>query len=302
MRLVAALVAGAAVWLAAETLTGGGLRRLSPIRHRDGHPARRIGRRSRQVWLSQAGAAVTPRQFWAVSLGLTAACFLGLYAVDQTLVVAAVPALAAGALPYAYWSSQRRKRADARFEAWPEALRHVIGRLQSGISTLHEALDELSVSGPAALRPSMARYVRLSARVGYRQALEVVRGELADPISDPVLLTFEMAVEEGTDQVVRILSNLAEQIQGDLQLTERIRTLQTQSRVATWAVFALPYGLLVFLCSTEVFYRQFFSAPAGLAVVAAGFGLSLVGLLLARRLARPIPTTERVFVSTRTAR
>lgn len=302
MRLVAALVAGAAVWLAAETLAGRGLRAPGA----GGRPSRRrfrsIGSRSRQVWLSQAGAAVTPRQFWAVSVGLAAACFVALYAIDQTVVVAAVPALAAGALPYAYWSTQRRQRANARFEAWPDALRHVIGRLQSGISTLHEALEELSVSGPAALRPPMARYLRLSARVGYRQALEVVRHELADPISDPVLLTFEMAVEEGTDQVVRILTNLAGQIQGDLQLAERIRTLQTQSRVATWAVFALPYALLVFLCATDAFYRQFFSTTAGLAVVAAGFVMSLVGLTLARRLGRPIPTTERVFVAAEVAR
>ena len=299
MNALAALCAAACVWLGAESFRGRGGVETAGL-HR---PHRLGGQRklSRQVWLSQAGAAVTPRQFWAVSGAVAVVAFVILYLVDQTVAVAVIPAVAAGAAPYAYWSSQRRRRADARLQAWPEALRQVIGQLESGAATLHDALEGLAVSGPPALRAPMGRYVRLSARVGYRQALEAVRVELADPISDPVLLTFGMAVEEGTDQVLRILSGLIYQIEGDLALAERIRTVQTQSRIATWAVFGVPYVLLVFLCATQSFYRQFFSEPAGLVVMAIGVGLSLVGLILARRLGRPIPTTERVFVASESA-
>jgi len=299
VNALAALCAAAAVWLGAELFRGGG------VLARTGSP--RSGRTSRgpkvsrQVWLSQAGAAVTPRQFWAVSTAMAAVAFVLFFFVDQTLVVAVIPAAAAGSVPYAYWSSQRRRRADARLDAWPEALRQVIGQLESGASTLHDALESLAVSGPPALMAPMGRYVRLSGRVGYRQALEAIRMELADPISDPVLLTFGMAVEEGTDQVLRILSSLTYQIEGDLALAERIKTVQTQSRIATWAVFAVPYILLVFLCATQSFYRQFFSEPVGLAVMAIGVSLSLVGLVFARRLGRPIPTTERVFVVSESA-
>ncbi len=295
MNAWAALCAAAAVWSGVEWFRGGdGLRWAGTpwLRRTAGS-----GKVSRQVWLSQAGAAVTPRQFWAVSAVVAVVAVGVLFLVDHTVVVAVLPALAAGSAPYAYWSAQRRRRANARLEAWPEALRQVIGQLESGASTLHDALESLAVAGPPALMAPMGRYVRLAGRVGYRQALEAVRMELADPISDPVLLTFAMAVEEGTDQVLRILSSLIHQIEGDLQLAERIRTVQTQSRIATWAVFAVPYVLLVFLCATQSFYRRFFSEPVGLAVMAVGVGLSLVGLVLARRLARPIPTTERVFVA-----
>jgi len=288
---VAALTVAAAVWLTAETLAGRGISAWPGPR-----PRSRRGP-SRQVWLSQAGAAVTPGQFWAISTGVAAGVFVLLFAIDQTLVVAALPAVAAGALPYAYWAALRRKAAAARFEAWPDALRFVIGRLGAGISTLHEALEALSDSGPEALRAPMGRYVRLSARVGIRPALEAVRAELADPVSDPVLLTFGIAAEEGSEQVVRILSNLGSQIAGDLALAEKITTLQTQSRVATWAVFVLPYLLLVFLCGTQGFYRAFFSSALGYAVVLGGAAMSTVGFFLARRLARPIATTERVFVA-----
>ena len=118
---------------------------------------------------------------------------------------------------------------------------------------------------------------------------------MADPISDPVLLAFEGAVEEGTDTVLRVLSDLGTQITSDLQLSEKIRTLQTQSRVATWGCFLLPYAVLVFLCTTNAAYRQFFSGPTGLALVLGGAATSAVGLFAARKLVRPIATTQRVF-------
>lgn len=292
MSLVAALAAAAAVWLAVEAAAGRPLRWGGRV-----HPRRRRERPSAQVWLSQAGAAVTPAQFWAVSAIVAAAAFVVLFAADRTVIVAAVPALAVGAVPFGYWSAQRRKRANARFEAWPDGLRHVTGALRAGIATLHEALVELSVSGPEPLRAPMARYARLADRVGSLAALEAVRAELADPISDSVLLTFELAAEEGTTVVLRVLDGLLGQVSGDLALGEKIRTAGTQSRVAAWGSLIIPYGLLVFLAATTASYRQFYASTAGLAVVIAGVAASVAGFAAVRRLGRPIATNQRVFVT-----
>lgn len=300
VRALAALLFGACAWSLARRLSetggepaGGAARDRWRWRRGggDGGPA------GFQIWLSQAGAAVTPGQFWAVSGGVALAAFVVLLAVARAPFVALPPALACGALPYAYWSSQRRKQAAARSAAWPDALRYLVGVLGAGISTLHEALDALSRTGPAPLRAPMARYVRISGRAGHRQALETVRSELADPISDPVLLAFAGAMEEGTDTVLRVLGDLASQITSDIQLGARIVTLQTQSRLATWGCFALPYVLLVFLCASNSAYRQFFAGPLGLALVTGGASMSAVGLAISRRLVRPVPTAERVFVA-----
>jgi Flp pilus assembly protein TadB len=289
--VLAAICSAACVWLAAETLAGRPIswpRRVNPRRHRQ--------KVSRQVWLSQAGAAVTPAQFWAVSAVLAAAVFLLLFALDRTVIVAVLPAVGVGAVPYAYWSAQRRRRAAARLESWPDALRHVNGALKAGIATLHEALVELSVSGPEHLRPPMARYVRLADRVGSVAALEAVRAELADPVSDSVLLTFETASAEGTTMVLKVLDGLLSQISGDLALAEKIRTLQTQSRLAGWASLIIPYVLLVFLCATTVSFRHFYDSAIGILIVVVGGCASAGGFAITRRLARPIATTERVFV------
>ena len=239
---------------------------------------------------------MTPAQFWATCVALGAVVFVLLYALDSTVVVAAVPAVAAGAVPYLYWSAQRRRRAAARVEAWPDAIRQVTGNLNAGIASLHEALVRLAAAGPDPLRAPMSRYVRLAERVGQRQALEAVRAELADPVSDAVLLSFETAAGEGTKTVLSVLEGLQRQISGDLALGEKIRTVQTQSRIAAVGCAVVPYALLVFLCATTGFFRSFYQSGAGLIVVAIGGVCSAAGFSIVRRLARPIATVERVFV------
>jgi Flp pilus assembly protein TadB len=285
VNVLAAVLVAATVWSAIEAWRGA---RLMPARRRRLRPSR--------ITEVSASAGVSKRQFWTVSLFLSALVFGVLWTMDHTFVVSAVPSVAAAGGPYLYWSSRRRREAEARFRSWPDALRLIIGRIQAG-GTLHEALEALGVSGPDPLRAVMSRYARLAPRVGYRQALDAVRTELADAVSDSVLLTLATALDEGTDQVLSILANLAGQIQGDIQLAEKVQTLQAQSRIATWAVFSLPYLLLMFLCATQGFYRQFFSEGAGVIVVCLGAVLSVLGLTIARRLARPIATQQRVFTS-----
>ena len=302
MTLLAAVLFGALAWAVARRLTGG--RAVMDGQERaamralllGGGRAKRRRRGSFQVWLSQAGAAVTPTQFWVVSGGVGAVAFMVLLAISRTAVVSALPAAGCAAVPYSYWSAQRRRQAAARSGAWPDALRYLVGALGAGIATLHDGLEELARSGPEPLRAPMARYVRMSARLGDRQALEAVRAQLADPIADPVLLALAGAIEEGTETVLRVLADLGSQITADIQLAEKIRTLQTQSRVANWGCFAMPYVILVFLCATNPSYRSFFSQPVGLVLVVAGGALSAVGLGASRRLVRPVATTERVFV------
>ena len=69
---------------------------------------------------------------------------------------------------------------------------------------IRDRLD-LAQGGPEPLRPPIARYARRAAQIGSLGALEAVRQELADPVSDQVLLTLEQAVTEGTETVLRTL-------------------------------------------------------------------------------------------------
>ena len=148
MSLLAAICAGAWAWAIARRLTGGTAALYGwPQWERHAFTRSLRGNNARfQIRISQAGAAVTPGQFWGVSAGVGGVMFLLLLGISRTPIVAALPAVAAGALPYAYWSAQRRKQAEARSSAWPDALRYLVGVLGAGIATLHEALEELSRS------------------------------------------------------------------------------------------------------------------------------------------------------------
>jgi tight adherence protein B len=288
VSLLAALLVAITVWSAAETLQG---RRFGHFGHVKGTVARGRG----QVWLSQAGAAVTSGQFVAVSIGAGIVVGAILLAISRTAIVALIGLVAGGCSPYAYWSGHRRQVTAARAMAWPDALRCVIGALASGTSTLHASLVDLAGAGPQPLRAPMSRYARRSAQIGSLGALEAVRAELADPVSDQVLLTFAQAASEGTQTVLRTLELLLEQTNGDIALQDRVRTAGTQLRLASWIGFLAPLLVLLLFCTVSPQYRLFFSQADGVVLVIVGTTLDTLGLMVTRRLARTVPTTQRIF-------
>jgi tight adherence protein B len=179
--------------------------------------------------------------------------------------------------------------------AWPDALRCVIGALASGTSTLHASLVDLSAAGPQPLRAPMARYARRSGQIGSLSALEAVRAELADPVSDQVLLTFAQAASEGSQTVLRTLELLLEQTNGDIALQDRVRTAGTQLRLASWIGFVAPLLVLLLFCTVSPQYRLFFSRADGIVLVMVGTTLDALGLMVTRHLARTVPTAQRIF-------
>jgi tight adherence protein B len=287
--LLGAVLCLAAVWTAILAATGRPVPLVRRSRDAEGRP-RRL---DRQIWLSQAGASVTPRQFLGVSAATGLVAFLGCYALSRTEVVSLIPAVAASLVPYGYWASERRKRSAAQVRAWPEALRHLLAGLQRGL-TLHQGLEELAVSGPQPLRPVMARYGRLERQVGPERAMETIRAELADTTSDRVLLALELAFTKGKEIVTDILAQLADDASEDLVTAEKLATAAVMPTINAWATFCVPYVILIFLCATEGFFRSFYSSGIGLAVVAVGALMSTVGMLIIRRMGQPVPE-YRVF-------
>ena len=132
MSLIAAILAAAAIWLLAETVQGRThrlfrARRAPQVRNR------------RQIWLSQAGAAVTDGQFSAVSAGVGLVIGFIVLVLTRTPILGLIGLVAGGVVPYGYWSTRRRQLTAARALAWPDALRFVIGALASGTSAVSTA-------------------------------------------------------------------------------------------------------------------------------------------------------------------
>jgi tight adherence protein B len=113
---------------------------------------RRFRRRAqisnRQLWLNQAGVAVTPRQFIAGSVAVGTVAFVAIVAVTGAPLVALVPAAGVAALPRAYFARRRTAHLQRVQAAWPDGLRDVIASIAAGRS-LSQALNALAASGPA---------------------------------------------------------------------------------------------------------------------------------------------------------
>jgi tight adherence protein B len=287
MRLLAALCAAVSTALAVGFLTGHVPARLT---RRAGRPVRRV---HRQAWLNQAGAKVTPIQFWSVSLGSAAAVFVVVWAITSALPVALVPAVAVGVLPRAWFARQRDAAARLRTTAWPDALRQVANGLTASMS-LHRCLCELADIGPVPLRSTFARYRALSSALDQRAALETIRHELADPTSDRIIEVLRLAFDQGSGIALDIIRDLADTAAKDIQLTERIETAQLEQKLNARAVAVLPYFVLVVLAAPAGPFRDFYSSARGAVVIAVGAAMSAAGIVIINRLARQ-PLEPRVF-------
>jgi tight adherence protein B len=287
VSLVAALASGIAAYLLVGACTGN----LPTARRTRTIPALS----GRQLWLVQAGVALTPRQFWAGSGVLAWVTFSLVALATSTPAVAGVPAAAVGLLPRMYFARLRAARMRAVQEAWPDALREVVGGIAAGMS-LPQAVSALARSGPDAIREAFVRFDVLARTLGTVAALEVVKAELADPTSDRVIEVLILAHERGGRIVSDLLRDLAEATSDAVRTTEQIATESLEQKINARAVFVLPWLVLLLLTARPGHFRDFYQSGAGLAVVGIGAVASLLGMLIVGRLARD-EVEERVLVS-----
>ena len=279
MTLLAALLAGTAVYLAVGFITG-----LAPDLHW------RIdqgdsGLSDRQVWLIQAGAQLSPGQFllWSLLIGVFA-LLIGM-ALTGIPWVSLPPALALAGLPRWYFGRRRIRRLNEVHEAWPDGLRHLVASLRTGMS-LAAALEALAKTGPAPLRLAFGRFPALSRTLGVDAALTLIREELADPTSDRVIEILLVAYERGGVIVPDVLADLADATTRDLRTVEEIRTNALEQRINGRIVFVIPWLVLLLLTSTPGPFRDFYASAAGVIVIALGALASLLGAWLVTRLSR----------------
>lgn len=287
MRLLAGLAAGLLVYLTLGALFG-----VTPAWLRKNRE-----RRSRSVgwheWLQQADADVTPAQFVGVSLGLGLAVGAMAGAVVGVPALGVVAGVVAAAVPRMVFARRRAALVQERLAAWPDAIRDIITHLRASLS-MHASLCEVGRSGPVPLRPYFTRYAGLSGALDQRAALEVVREDLADPMSDRVIEVLLVAFDQGSSVVIDILHDLAVSSSEDLRLLDEIETLQLETKLEARGAAVLPFVVLAMLCVFTPGYRSFYATPAGWFVVGLGALMSLGGLVAIRHLGR-VPTEERIL-------
>lgn len=292
MNLLAGMFAGLFVFLLFAQITGNMPKRLSSVQE----SRKRMTRyEERQSWLNQSGAGVTPFQFWAISFGAGVAAFSVLFITTQVFMVAFIPAVMVGWFPRAYFSRKRTKVIAQRVESWPDALRTLVASI-SASQSLHQALKGLGTNGPLPLRPVFSKYSRLTQALDQKSALEVVKEEIADPMSDRIIEVLIAATEAGPGVVLDILRDLANATTSDLQLREHIETMQTEQKLNARVVFVLPFLLLVMMVMSSPIIREFYQSLGGIFIIFLGTGILTFGMYIVQVLSK-IPTEQRVFAA-----
>lgn len=282
MILLAALSAALSVFLLYATLTGHADRLALRL------PGRRHRRLAREVWLRQAGAGVTPAQFWAVSAGAGILAELICWALSGSVFVGLALAGSAALAPRAYFARRRTSHLRAVVDAWPDAIRFLISNTAARHS-IHGALVELARSGPAPFQAAFGRYPDLALLLGTVRALEVLRDEIANADTDRNIEILIEAYKSGGDVTMQILQELAVEAVTDLRVGAEVRAAHMEPRLTAKVAFALPYVALVMLCVMVEGFREFYRLPIGAVFVAVAAGMSSTGLLLARRFSREAP-------------
>lgn len=288
MRLLAGMLTGVAVAAIAASIMG------VPITL----PSRRRGTAGIRLFRHFEAEGVPAHRALAVSLGLGLATFSIVYATTASSFLALLFAGVVGVLPSSFYSARGRKRDKEQRAAWPDALRGLVASLNAGRS-LHDALVDLAVVGPVPLRRVFTRYHDLTnLAVPEGEALGVVRDELADPIADRIFEVLIVGSDKGSRIALRVLSDVADAVTADIQLTEKLDTADTEQRINAWAVFLIPWLTLMMLTARPGDFRDFYASADGSRIMLLGAVMSLGGMLLVRQLLRR-PTEPRVLLQVR---
>lgn len=290
MIWVAAIAAGVFGFCVAGLLLGRPVTLRLPQRRSDS----RLERRAR--WLHQAGADVTPAQFYAVSAGAGLAVAGVVQLLVGVMVAAVVPGVLAAATPHLYYARQRRRALAEIRGAWPDALRDLAATVHQQ-TPLHQALIEMSRTGPPPLRRTFVDYEPTARALGIVAALERIKARLADPTSDRALEVLLLSCERGTggNTLSSVLDDLADSIAADLELADEIDVAKTEPRITAAVIAPLPWLMLVALIALGLPHRDYYASGRGLIAALAAGVLTLMGLVWLRALFRE-PDERRLFV------
>jgi tight adherence protein B len=258
-------------------------------------PRRRSRRyQSLQDLLVQADAgSVTPGGLYAVSAGVAVVvAVLGLAVTRSPAIACAFAAIAAIA-PEAMVRARARKRRDDLREVWPDVVDHLASGVRAGLS-LPEAVAQLAERGPVALREPFARFAadyRTTGRFG--ECLDLLKERLADPVADRIIEALRLTREVGGTDLGRLMRSLSEFLREDARTRGELEARQSWTVNGARIAAAGPWIVLALLASRPE-TAQAYDSPAGVAVLAAGAGCSLVAYRLMRRIGR-LPEESRVL-------
>lgn len=202
------------------------------------------------------------------------------------VVVAAVAAVVAGALPFIHVNITRDKRLEQFERELPEAIDLIKRALRAGqpltaaIKLVGEDLD-----GPVG-----KEFQKTSADMAYGNDPRRALLSLMTRVPSVALTGFVTAVllqRETGGNLVEILEQISSVIRGRYRFQRRVKTLSAEGRISAWVLTMVPIALAGVLSITSPDYLPIlFKSPRGQQVLLFSSIMLCIGILWMRRIIR----------------
>ncbi|PQZ88587.1 type II secretion system protein F [Arthrobacter sp. MYb227] len=197
------------------------------------------------------------------------------------------------AAPFAVVNHQAAKRSAALREQWPDVVDHIRSAIRAGLS-LPEALTQLGVQGPLALRPAFTDFgldYRATAR--FEESLNRLSDRLADPVADKIVAALRITREVGGTDLGEMLGTLSSFLRDAARTRGELEARQSWTVSAARLAVAAPWVILLLLAAQPAAVSAY-STVTGVMVLLSGLGISFVCYRAMMRIGK-LPEEERVF-------
>lgn len=254
------------------------------------------------LWILAGGAVPTMTRhrpsFDLRSAAVAIGSGIGVFALTFGLLGTAVPAAALGVLavtiPFQIVGSRQRKRQSEASAAWPDLLAHIRSSVAAGLSLPDAYVDAAERVGEPFIETLEEVRRHLVFGGGFTEAMKVVRDQANDPTADRVTMTLIIANDTGGHRVGEVLSMLSASVAGESRLRNAHDAAMTEQRWTAAVALGAPWAILTLSIATNPQASSAYRTASGGVVVGIGLVLTIVGYLLARKLAA-LSDTPRMF-------
>ncbi len=228
-----------------------------------------------------------------LSIVLGIVVFLALTALTGAAPIGLCFGVFATALPWGALSWQAKRRQTALREIWPDAIDNLRSAVRAGL-TLPEALSQLADRGPEALQAPFAGFAadyRAGAR--FSDALDRLKHTLADPTADRLVAALQVTREVGGADLGRLLETLSDFLRDDARTRAELEARQSWTVNGARLAVVAPW-LILLLLSTQPEAAAAYHSVAGLFILLAGMGISVICYQLMLRIGS-LPAERRVL-------
>jgi Flp pilus assembly protein TadB len=205
--------------------------------------------------------------------------------------VLAVPGAAGGLYILREAIARRaRMRQTLRQDAVIEAVRMMRQLLETGATSVNQAVALLAERGPLPLRPEFR--VIAARPLGRRQAWREARERIGEPLFD-MLAAAVLIQRPGGGELVPLFADLETAVSAAQEVEREARALQAQARSASSIIVALPIAFLGILSALGSPYLDAFRQPAGQAFLLSMLAVMAAGYVWMRRML-DLPGLQRV--------